>query len=164
MNNTSEFYGGWDNDGTSCESYGRDVDLICFHAKHIHLKVSAVDESYSKFLVDSGQVVLWRNEKDNALSLGFLERCATNDKFPMLVVPIGLVVYKKCSYFDGTRVGDRAQFVLKTSCSLDTRKTIKPMDVTFYVNKSEALVLDTELAYSSKKWPQQAQLVYRSTI
>ena len=154
MNDTSEFYGGWDIDGTSCESYGRDADLIRFHVKHVHLKVlSAGDDSYSKFLIDSGQVVLWRNEKDNALSLGFLKRSSMNDKFPTLVVPIVLVVYKKCSYFDGTRVGDRVQFVLKTSCSLDTRKTIKPMDVTFYLNKSDTLVLDKEMAYSSKKWP-----------
>jgi hypothetical protein len=139
------------------------INLVRFHAQHVHAKVASCDGSFNKFFLESGQVVLWRNEfLDNALSLAFFERDAMNDVFPTLVLPLGQVVSKNCTYFISGTVGERARFLVKTSCSLDTRLTIKPMDVTFYLNRDDAKRLDSTMMDSFNKWPNQSVVTSRA--
>jgi hypothetical protein len=160
----SEFNAIWDKEVLHGRSLvGEDNYVVRYHGKHVHAKLSAGTKS--KFFLESGQVVLWRNENDNALSLAFFERDATSAHFPAkLIVPLGHVIGKKCTYVISDSVGPRGRFKISTSCSVDMAFSTKPMDLIFYLNHADAKQLDHELMIAYKKWPGQSELTYRSSL
>jgi hypothetical protein len=160
----SEFVATMDH-GTLLSRRHTNSNLVRFHGRHVHLKISASDGTKERFFLESGQVVLWRNGLDNSLSLAFFDREAKNDLFPKIIIPLGLVLFKNCAYLLTSGDGPpRGKFLIQTSCSVDMTFTTKPMDVVVYMNAGDAQKLDEAMMDAVQKWPRQLNLAYRKNV
>ena len=137
---------------------------VLFHRPDVHVFISRHDnECDGMAVVDRGQLVLWHDQKDTSLSLGFLDRFAKNDFFPKMIVPLGLVATKEwCIVKSTSGKCTKGRMILKTISSVDMLITTAPTKITFYLPVEEMEQLNQAMKETVGRWPNQRELAYKN--
>lgn len=113
------------------------------------------------FSLKADKSFLGANEGDSTLSIAFFDRSASNDCFPVMIVPLGLVIKKDFSVCKepNKNTVPRGKFTLVSSVSMNMKYSTKPSKIVFYLNEDDANLLNLELKRSTALWPHQRGLV-----